>query len=104
MGDWPLRARLRLPAEGGRGRKDRPISDDSRAIEELLPEHFYSSRWLWHMTMKLLLDDVSAVAFGDSLGLYLRKELANRMELSLDHRNEPIGPPITTGIRQLIEG
>lgn len=54
------RAASCLPSTPGRRwkgtAKGRPISDDSPAVEELLPERFYSSRWLWYMTVKLLLD------------------------------------------------
>lgn len=56
------------------------------------------------MTVKLLLDGRVWLLPWQLIGPVFAEGIGSRMERSLDRRHEPIGPPITTGIRQLIEG
>jgi hypothetical protein len=92
------------PGRGWKGKaKGRPISDDSTALEEFLPERFYSSRWLWHMTVELLLDGRVCLLPWVTHWACLCGRIGSRMERSVDRRNKPIGPPLTNVIREVIE-
>ena len=104
MEDGPLRACLRLPGEDGRGRqKAGQYRMIPRRLKSSLPERFYSSRWLWHMTVELFLDGRVCLLPLVTHWACLCGRIGSRLERSLDRRNESIGPPITTVIREVIE-
>ena len=56
-GDLPLQLSQSAVERGWTGiEKAQPMSVESRALEDLLREHFYAGRSFWHMTLEPILD------------------------------------------------